>query len=54
MPNRAIRFGTWLRNFVSKINLEIFEFDYQGKHIVLLRIPSAKGEPKISENLLSE
>jgi ATP-dependent DNA helicase RecG len=28
-----------------KINFEIFEFDYQGKHIVLLRIPAAKGEP---------
>jgi ATP-dependent DNA helicase RecG len=29
----------------SKINFEIFEFEYNGKHIVLLRIPSAKGEP---------
>lgn len=36
----------WIRNLLyPKINFEIFEFDYQGKHIVLLRIPSAKGEP---------
>jgi len=28
-----------------KINFEIFEFEYQSKHIVLLRIPAAKGEP---------
>lgn len=36
----------WIRNLLHpKINFEIFEFDYQGKHIVLLRIPSAKGEP---------
>ncbi|MBN2776866.1 MAG: putative DNA binding domain-containing protein [Bacteroidales bacterium] len=36
----------WLRNLMHpKINFEIFEFDYHGKHIVLLKIPSAKGEP---------
>ena len=36
----------WLRNLLApKINFEIFEFDYSGKQIVLLRIPSAKGEP---------
>lgn len=36
----------WLRNLLHpKINFEIHEFDYQGKHIVLLKIPSAKGEP---------
>jgi len=36
----------WLRIFlIPKINFEIFEFDYENKHIVLLRIPSAKGEP---------
>jgi ATP-dependent DNA helicase RecG len=41
----------WLRNLLSpKINFEIFEFDYQGKHIVLLRIPSAKGEPTHFQN----
>jgi ATP-dependent DNA helicase RecG len=28
-----------------KINFEIFEFDYEGKHITLLRIPPAKSEP---------
>ena len=32
-------------NLSPKISFEIFEFDYQDKHIVLLRIPSAKGEP---------
>ena len=36
----------WLRNLLHpKFNWEIFEFDYHGKNIVLLRIPSAKGEP---------
>lgn len=36
----------FIRNYLHpKINFEIFEFDYQGNHIVLLRIPSAKGEP---------
>jgi ATP-dependent DNA helicase RecG len=36
----------WLRNLLQpKINFEIFEFDYNGNQIVLLRIPSAKGEP---------
>src|ERR1035437_6858418 len=36
----------WLRNLLQpKINFEVFEFDYEGKHIVILRIPSAKGEP---------
>lgn len=36
----------WLRNLLHPgINFEIFEFDYSGKHVVLLRIPSAKGEP---------
>ena len=28
-----------------KINFEVFEFDYQGKQIVLLRTPAAKSEP---------
>ncbi|MDR1759661.1 MAG: putative DNA binding domain-containing protein [Fibrobacter sp.] len=32
-------------NLQPKIHFEIFEFDYQGKHIVLLLIPAAKGEP---------
>lgn len=36
----------WLRNLLyPKINFEIFEFNYFSKQIVLLRIPSAKGEP---------
>ncbi|PKL85701.1 MAG: transcriptional regulator [Ignavibacteriae bacterium HGW-Ignavibacteriae-1] len=36
----------WILNFLHpKINFEIFEFDYKGKHVVLIRIPSAKGEP---------
>ncbi len=36
----------WLRNLLHpKINFEIFEFQNNGKNIVLLRIPSAKGEP---------
>ncbi|MDR0822432.1 MAG: putative DNA binding domain-containing protein, partial [Endomicrobium sp.] len=36
----------WLRNLLSpKINFEIYEFKCEKKHIVLLRIPSAKGEP---------
>jgi ATP-dependent DNA helicase RecG len=32
-------------NLSPKINFEIFEFDYQNKPIVLLRIPAAKSEP---------
>ncbi len=36
----------FIRSYLHpKINFEIFEFDYNEKHIVLLRIPSAKGEP---------
>ena len=36
----------WIRNLLHpKINFEIFEFSYEEKTIVLLRIPSAKGEP---------
>jgi ATP-dependent DNA helicase RecG len=36
----------WLRNLLHpKINFEIFEFNHEDKHIVLLRIPAAKGEP---------
>lgn len=36
----------FIRSYLHpKINFEIFEFDFSGKHIVLLRIPSAKGEP---------
>jgi len=36
----------WMRNLLHpKINFEIYEFNYSGKKIVLLRIPSAKGEP---------
>jgi ATP-dependent DNA helicase RecG len=36
----------WLRNLIHpSINFEIFEFKSNGKHIVLMRIPAAKGEP---------
>ena len=36
----------WLRNLTHpKINFEIFEFDSDHKHIVMLRIPAATGEP---------
>jgi len=36
----------WIRNLLHpKINFEIFEFTYHDKNVVLLRIPSAKGEP---------
>lgn len=36
----------WLRNLLRpKINFEVFEFDYHDKNVVMLRIPSAKGEP---------
>ncbi|OAV73660.1 Divergent AAA domain protein [Bacteroidales bacterium Barb6] len=36
----------WLRLYLDpKINIELFEFDYDGKHIVLVRIPAAKSEP---------
>lgn len=36
----------FIRSYIyPKINFEIFEFDYNYKHIVLLRIPAAKGEP---------
>ncbi len=38
----------WIRNLLyPKINFEIFEFSYNEKNIVLLRIPSAKGEPTL-------
>jgi predicted HTH transcriptional regulator len=36
----------WLRTYLEpETNFEIFEFDYEGKHIALLRIPPAKSEP---------
>lgn len=36
----------WIRNLLHpKINFEIFEFSYDEKQIVSLRIPAAKGEP---------
>ncbi|GBE16375.1 divergent AAA domain protein [bacterium BMS3Abin15] len=36
----------WVRNLLHpKINFEIFEFDYHNNNVVMLRIPSAKGEP---------
>lgn len=36
----------WLRNLLHpRINVEIVEFEYKEKHIVLLRIPAARGEP---------
>ena len=36
----------WIRNLLHpKVNFQIFEFSYASKHIVLLRIPAAKGEP---------
>ncbi len=39
-------FELWLRLMVSpKISFEIFEFEYQYQHLVLFRIPAAKGEP---------
>ncbi len=42
----------WIRNLLHpKINFEIFEFEYKGKHIVLLRIPAAKYEPTHSNHL---
>jgi ATP-dependent DNA helicase RecG len=39
-------FELWLRNLIyPKINFEIFEFEYDELHLVMFRIPSAKGEP---------
>ena len=36
----------WLRNLlIPRINIEIFEFTYNGLHITLIRIPAAKGQP---------
>ena len=36
----------WIRNLLHpKINFEIFEFEYQNKNVVILRIPAAKAEP---------
>jgi ATP-dependent DNA helicase RecG len=32
-------------NLYPKINFEVFEFDYQDKPIVLIRVPATKGEP---------
>jgi ATP-dependent DNA helicase RecG len=41
----------WLRNLLHpKINFEIFKFTYQGKRIVLLRIPAAKTEPTLFQS----
>jgi ATP-dependent DNA helicase RecG len=41
----------WLRNLLQpKINFEIFEFECNQKHVVLLRIPSARGEPASFRN----
>jgi ATP-dependent DNA helicase RecG len=33
------------RNLQPRVNFEHFEFDYQNKHFVLIRIPAAQGEP---------
>ena len=42
----------WLRNLLNPcINFEVFEFNYHNKHIVLIRIPCAKGEPTIFQNI---
>ncbi len=42
----------FLRTYLNpKINFEIFEFDYQNKHIVLLRIPAAQSEPTTFQNI---
>lgn len=39
-------FELWIRTLLyPKINFEIFEFDFNGKHIVLFRIAAAKAEP---------
>lgn len=39
-------FELWLRTLLfPKINFEIFEFDFQNKHLVLFRIPAAQAEP---------
>lgn len=39
-------FELWIRTLLyPKINFEIFEFDFQGKHIVVFRIAAAKAEP---------
>lgn len=36
----------WVRNLLHpKISFEIFEFAYHNKNVVMLRIPSSKGEP---------
>jgi ATP-dependent DNA helicase RecG len=36
----------WLRNLLyPRISFEIYEFEYRDVHVVLLRIPAAKGEP---------
>jgi ATP-dependent DNA helicase RecG len=41
----------WLRNLLSpKINFEIFETDVEKKHFVIIRIPSATGEPVAFKN----
>ena len=42
----------WLRQLLSpKIPFEMFEFDYQDKHIVLLRIPAATAEPTLFKKI---
>lgn len=39
-------FELWLRTFLHpKVHFEIFEFEYQGKAITLLKIPAAVAEP---------
>lgn len=39
-------FELWLRTLLyPKINFEIFEFEFQGNHLVLFRVPAARAEP---------
>ena len=41
----------WLRNLLQpKINFEVFEFDHDNRHFVIIRIPSASGEPTHFKN----
>jgi len=42
----------WLRNLLKpKINFEAFEFNYEGNHFLIFRIPAAIGEPSNFKNI---
>lgn len=44
-------FELWLRNLIKpKNNFQIYEFKHENTHVVIFKIPSAKGEPTFFQN----